>query len=609
MKTIVKIFKYLLIAVFIAVFLLLITLISSFQDIKLTAQSALAGKNLVEEAVNLVTNKEFAIAKQKTEQADIEINNSLNSLENIKSKPLFSRINFFNKQLLDLEYLLKTVSLINKSLDEALPLVSRFNDLYASRSTSFSDLPIAEKREFFRLIYESEPEINGLRANLELARLNLNKIKKIGILYPIYSDISNLKSELDAASKLLTKATPLTRLLPAFAGYPSKSEFLVIMHNNDELRPSGGFIGVFGLLEVENGEIDHLKTYDSYHLDMPAVGVWKMTPPEPISKYMQVENWYLRDANWSPDWPTSARKIEEIYLGESRATGQEALDFTGVIGITPDFVSDLLALVGPIEAGGEVYTPENLQPLLQYSVEVSYKEQDISSWDRKQVINDLLEELKNRLLNLETNQLLNLLTIFEKNSLTKDLQVYFNNSAWQSLVQELGASGEVIKTNNDYLLVVDANLAAFKSDAVVKKGVKYQVNNQTLESALKLSYKHEGTFDWRTTRYRSYTRVYVPRGAKLSSIKASGQLNLEEASISSYDDTSLDKTVFAFFFTLEPQTEGYIDLNYTLPDFINNSSYALNIQKQAGRRTDNLEILINNVPYHRYLDRDLIIKP
>ena len=62
----------------------------------------------------------------------------------------------------------------------------------------------------------------------------------------------------------------------------------------------------------------------------------------------------------------------------------------------------------------EKYIPDNLQELLQYSVEVDYIEQDISQWDRKQVINDLLEELKNRLLNLATSRLLDLFDIFRK---------------------------------------------------------------------------------------------------------------------------------------------------------------------------------------------------
>jgi hypothetical protein len=29
---------------------------------------------------------------------------------------------------------------------------------------------------------------------------------------------------------------------------------------------------------------------------MPAVGIWQKERPKPIKKYLDVENWYLRDA-------------------------------------------------------------------------------------------------------------------------------------------------------------------------------------------------------------------------------------------------------------------------------------------------------------------------
>ena len=150
----------------------------------------------------------------------------------------------------------------------------------------------------------------------------------------IYNQITNLKKEIDTAIALMSQASPIIKLLPALTGYPSASDFLIVMHNNDELRPAGGFIGVFALLNIYNGEINYLKTFDSYHLDMPAVGKWTMEPPPQIKTYMNVQNWYLRDANWSPDWPSSAQKIQEIFYGESRAIGQETPDFTGIMGIT-----------------------------------------------------------------------------------------------------------------------------------------------------------------------------------------------------------------------------------------------------------------------------------
>jgi hypothetical protein len=616
-KIVLKLIKYLIVTASLAVLVLLIIIASSYKELRAAGENALAGKSSLEKAAGAVKNNNWEEALKSSNEANIKITEALKNLNTIKSKPAFEKITILKNQVNDLEYLLKTADIISRTFSRAVPIAQKFSNLYSNNAGyNFSSLAPTEKAEFFQLVYESEPELNGLRANLDLALLNINRIHKIGVLWPVYSQISNLKQELEQASNLISQATPLLKVLPVLAGYPSESNFLLIMHNNDELRPSGGFIGVFGLLKSLNGEIVSLKTYDSYHLDMPAVGIWKMTPPEQVRKYMKVENWYLRDANWSPDWPTSARKIEEIFYGESKAIGTTTPELSGVIGITPKFVSDLLRLVGNITVRGETYTPENLQALLQYNVEVAYKEQDISSWDRKQVINELLTELKTKLFALETSKLTNLLDIFANNAKGKDIQIYFNNSNWQSLTADLGVDGAIKKTDKDYLMIVDANLAAFKSDSVVKKGIEYnlQKNRDGQATAnLKLSYRHEGGFDWRTTRYRSYTRVYVPKGSKLITIKATDKANMDETSISSYDDIEMDKTVFGFFFTVEPGTNGTINLEYSLPkniaDSITNKNYQLLAQKQAGRRTDSFRAIINGNNYSQSFNEDINISP
>lgn len=592
-----RILKYALLVFIGLLIILLAVLASNYRDFTSAYRLGLQGKNELMTAVAQTQTKNWDAALSSAQTATKDFSGATEKLEASRQNIAVKKIVLLQSQVNDLEYLLKTAEIISRSLERALPLAKGLSQIQdGAPGGKFSDLPDETRAEFLKLVYESEPEIQGLKANLNLALLNINKIRKVSILWPLYGKISEYKSQLENASSLLSSLTPLVKLLPVLGGYPTESNLLIIMQNNDELRPGGGFIGVFGLLKSYNGKIISLDTHDSYHLDMPAVGQWQMEPPAPIKKYMKVENWYLRDANWSPDWPTSAKKIEEIYYGESRAIVQTAPEFAGVIGITPDFVASLLKLVGPIEEGGVIYNQENFQSLLQYNVEVAYKEQEIPSWERKQVINDLLEELKTKLLVLEASKLPELLNIFENSLKMKDLQIYFNNENYQAIAAQLGADGAVKKTDSDYLLVVDANLAAYKSDAVVKKTIDYTVEESAgkLNSDLKIGYRHEGGFDWRTTRYRSYTRVYVPRGSQLISVKALGQVNLEVESISSFEDKELDKTVFGFFFSVEPGTNGTIDLKYTLPDNIkNDSNYNLLVQKQAGRRTEALRVNID----------------
>jgi len=597
LSIIAKLLKYTLIAVIGLFFILLILLSNTYSDFKSASSLGLQGKNKLTEAISQVKTKNWDEALKNAQAAEQNFTLALNNLEASRQNFVIRKSAILQSQVNDLEYLLKTTEIISRSLERSIPLAKALDQIKSGATGgSFVNLKNEEKAQFLKLIYESEPELNGLKANLDLALLNINKIHRIGVLWPIYGQITEYKIQLQEAADLMAKLAPLARLLPALGGYPQESNFLILLQNNDELRPTGGFIGVFGLAKTKNGEILSLLTDDSYHLDMPAVDKWKKEPPVPIKKYLKVENWYLRDANWVPDWALAAQKINEIYAGESLAVGSPAPNFNGIIAINPDFISSLLRLVGPINIKGEDYTPENFQELLQYNVEIAYKDRNISSWDRKEIINELLSELKSRLFNLPAKDWVALLNTLDSNIASKDIQLYFTNESLRALARNLGASGEVKQTTGDYLMVIDANLAAFKSDAVVKKKITYSVNerNGNTTASLTLNYRHEGDFNWRTTRYRSYTRVYTPMGSHL--ISYSG-LDSDKADWTVLDDPILNKTIFGFFFTVEPGTEKDIIIRYTLPDSINkqiiNNNYELLVQKQSGRRTQELKVDLN----------------
>lgn len=371
------ILKYVLIILIAGLILLIIALGSAYKDLKIAGEQGLAGKNDITAAVNAVKSQDWETASTLTVKARSEFGVALASLEATRSNPAIKDFGPVRTQVDDLEYLLKTADIVSRSLERILPIASELSKISTgSGNRNFIDLPASEKSRFLKIVYESEPELAGLKANLDLAMLNLGKIHKIGVLWPVYSQISDIKQELIQASDLLGRSEPLIKLLPALSGYPDTSRFLIILQNNDELRPTGGFIGVYGILESRNGEIISINTDDSYHIDMPASlsDKWKTEAPAPLKKYLNVEKWYFRDSNWSPDWPTAAADVSRMFQGESAAIGTSTKPFTGIVAITPDLIGDLLRLVGPIVVRGETYNADNFQPLLQYNVEVAYKD-------------------------------------------------------------------------------------------------------------------------------------------------------------------------------------------------------------------------------------------
>jgi len=605
LKLIGKILKYtaiFLVGVFILTLLLLSNQISNSKNYY---QKMATGKSQLDQAIASAKKQKYSEAEARSTEAANQFNLALASLTEIRKNKIAAYFTPVSASVNDLEYLTKTAEIVSRSIVGSTAVLSKLENITEGRFTNnFSNLSTSDRQQILSTVYQSAPELNGLKANLQLSIENLNRIHQIGILLPINSRLTNIKSRLTTAVNLLDQVIPMTQLLPSLAGYPQENKLLFILQNNDELRPTGGFIGTYGLMTIKDGKPGDITTEDVYHLDMPCIGKLKTIPPDPVKKYMKVDYWWLRDANWSPDFPTSAKQIETMFLAESQCAGKPNAEPIAIIAINPNLITDFLSLVGPITVEGTTYDSSNFQPLLQYTVEVGYTNKNVTSWNRKEVINAIIAELEKRLMAMPAKRWPEILSIFQENAAKRNLQIYFNDDNQEQVAHQLNITGEIKNTDNDYLMVVDANLAAYKSDSVMRKNIAYQIknNDNQLAATVALTYKHEGDFNWRTTRYRSYTRIYAPLGSRLID---NGHLD----DFSTTDDTVLNKTVFGFFWTIEPGTEKTATISYYLPDKINPNNYSLYFQKQSGSRLNEFKLTENfngkkPVTWSGTLDRD-----
>ncbi|HDZ85999.1 MAG TPA: DUF4012 domain-containing protein, partial [Candidatus Moranbacteria bacterium] len=159
--------------------------------------------------------------------------------------------------------------------------------------------------------------------------------------------------------------------------------FLVLLQNNMELRPGGGYIGTFGILKIENGRVKEIQTHDLSNFDARIPNIEK--PPYPMEETLSIKYWKLRDSNYSPDFIENAKKAEYFYkLGE----GQEELD--GTIAITANVLLTALEVIGPIQIEGYpgTYDSENAIMALEYQVEKGYIDQDVEKGERKSIMNE-----------------------------------------------------------------------------------------------------------------------------------------------------------------------------------------------------------------------------
>ncbi|MFA6132169.1 MAG: DUF4012 domain-containing protein [Patescibacteria group bacterium] len=573
----------------------------------LVVTSLLDGRDRLYEAKDAVEVFSFDEAKVSLDAAEIAF---------VKADRSFKRIAWLKFLPWVGEQVVAAETLLDSSSD-LFALVDDIADLGAdiTRLIGETENVTGEVGEFLPLQYDDMSptvkrivlqRINGAAPDLALvaekAGLIKNNIDDLGdVPEPMGTVVRKIENTLDQVYDGLFLAATAARIIPAFTGLGEEKNFLLLLENNTEMRPAGGFIGTYGILRVEDGEIRELELKDSYLLDEAANPYYSLEPPTPLKKYLGANKWFFRDSNWSPDFSVSARNAISMFTAEvlsipseQRNAVQEPISFDGVIGITPTFVADLLKITGPIVVGNQTFSADNITDTLEYQVEIGFQESGVPYAQRKDIITSLFNEMKGKIFDLPFSAWGPVVSAVEKNLSDKQIALFSNSSLeTEEIIRNAGWGGVVEKSDGDFLMVIDANLAALKTDPEVLRDISYSIKpsgDGRFIGKVTIKYEHQGVFDWKTTRYRTYTRVYVPKGSQFISglgMLANDKLKNPSGAAGAVDvGQELDLTVFGAFISIEPGESGRLSFEYYLPDSITtmvaSGHYSLNVVKQLG---------------------------
>lgn len=546
-------------------------------------REASSGKTSFLHAKTAIEQRDFTAATSDVEQAIAHFAAAQLSMR--KLRPL-QHVPIIGGQLAAIGNLLTVGMQAGQAANSLVVVAEKVAAPILVPNANYASISSEAKKSMLKTLAESEPEIQGARAEMDLAAYYLAKIPDKGLLGPITGAVKALREQIPPLQQTLDALQPAARFAPALLGYPTQRRYLFLLQNNTELRPTGGFIGTYGIVTMDGGEIKEFNTENVYVLDAPVEQSNTTVPPDPIVRYLKVNKWFFRDSNWSPDFPTAAQQALAFYHKEK----PEDPAFDGVIAVTPTFISHLLELTGPITIGGITFNKDNLVETLQYQVEVAYAQQGVSDADRKEIIGGLSQQLFTRLLTMPQDRWSTMWSILERDVAAKQVLMYASQTDEEQFITDLGWDGALKATNGDYVMVVDANLASLKSDPAVKHSMAYSVSRDgnDLVAHLTLTYNNNGQFNWKSTRYRSFVRVYVPKGSVLKSATGYMQDDKLHGGKPSQPMTEEDlgKTVFSGFIAIEPQEQGTLDITYALPQVLSTAyaggSYTLLMQKQGG---------------------------
>jgi hypothetical protein len=453
---------------------------------------------------------------------------------------------------------------------------------------------------------EARPRLEEALGAIGRAREVRESIPADGLSPQLAGPVSRLDGMLPLAEDGIRAALALPELL----GSDEPRTYLVLLQNEDELRPTGGFISSVARVRVDRGRVVDLSFEDSYAVDdfsNPYPG-----PPRPLREIMGTELWVFRDSNWSPDFPTAARQAVALY----QLTYD--VDVDGVIAVDQYVVERLVGAVAPLQVEGypDSVTEENVIAAMREAWAPDEEEGLTGEWwrQRKDFLGRLLVtavlKLQDETAEVRWSALARgLLGALEERHAFVTL---LEDGSEAGAIEEAGWDGALRRAEGDYLMVVDANLGFNKVNPMIGEGIRYAVDLRDPlrpEASLVLEHSHQGegtgapcrhesryglTYEAMMERcYWDYVRVYAPSGSELvegmhhpipGDLLVTGRSRSGEPEVLGEEG---GKAVFGSFFVLAPGERIETRLSYSLPPGVveregDDWRYRLLIQKQGG---------------------------
>lgn len=396
--------------------------------------------------------------------------------------------------------------------------------------------------------------------------------------------------DFDKLKTLFREGSVLANNLPSILGDGENKNYLILFQNNMELRPTGGFIGSYGVANFGGGKMNGLNINDIYSADGQLNG--HVEPPAPIKNYLNEANWWFRDSNWNPDFPTSASRAEWFLKKEM----DQEVD--GVIAIDLQPIKNVLEYTGPI------FLPDyNLTISSDNLYEKTQAEAQDNSFPGSRQKASFLTALSRTLISdftkMGPKEKIQVLKVFYKDLTARHIQIYLHDKESSEAVSKLGWDGKIQSYScgdncySDFFGGVEANVGVNKANYFVKRFYNFDVNVGSQNIMRKLNIKFENSANPAlgvSGVYRNYLRIMIPSDSSLTSVKVtSGQ---SEKVLTPEVTQEKGRQEVGVLVEVSPgQTkEVRFEWQNTLPQGTKINSYGLFVRKQAGVGDDPLSI-------------------
>lgn len=352
-------------------------------------------------------------------------------------------------------------------------------------------------------------------ATLATADSRLTSLRPDRLYGPLSSPYRQLLQRLPGVRAQVASAKQGIEGVVTFLGGDGPRRYLLFSQNPDEIRPTGGFLGTYGVLSASQGQLtlERYEDLDEWRRSHPGAVVPAEIAPRPFRLPSPPVPQTISNANAMVDWSTAGQLASRLW----QEGGEEAID--GVLSVIPEFLVRLLSVLGPVQVSlyDEVVTADNLLDRFDF-----YTDQQMikPSFLRKDFVAALVQRVMRLLMNAPPSQWEPLARVIRKAFDAREAMAWSRDAQVADVLSARGWDGNLPRTTGDFFYNAEFEYAA-KNGRGLRRSFDHEValrpdgSGRVTTTIVIANTEEPSPFNLDS---QSYITLYGPQGAILDAV-------------------------------------------------------------------------------------------
>lgn len=513
------------------------------------ARSALDGKAALLRSEALIADQKLDAARTELQRARAEFDATRTEMRTaVRFLPIVRWVPVLRSQVRGVETLADAGLVLSDagiSLSNAAAVIVSPQDDNASLSDA-----LAELRNIRGLLATGLTSIDRAAATVE-------RLDRLFLPGPVGDARSQFNRRLPDIRERAAHSEAALAAMITFVGGNGPRSYLFLSQNPDEVRPTGGFIGTYGVVTGVGGKLavdrfDSIESWIAAHPDAEPL-------PEERGSLYRFEarlRQSIANVNTLPDWPQSAQLAARLW----ERGGEEPVD--GVISFTPAFLARLLTVLGPVvvEDYNETVTASNLVERLDF---YTHEQRGALGRDRKDFVAVLAQAVMDRLIAARTSQWAALGNVVAASFEAREAMAWSADADVASVLAERQWDAALPDVPGDFVAPSEFQYAA-KNGRTLRRTYQHRValhpdGSGTVTTSLRIVNPLPPEELFNPPDVVAYITMYGPRGATINA--ESDPLGVPEPALAGHP-------AHGWFRPLVPQSETTLTVVWDVPRLV-----------------------------------------